>query len=73
VGKIKTSIEADVSLTLVKSKQRYIATTKPLLRHVETALVLVRLKSETENVDSYKNTGLFVYGKEGSDIYKITL
>ncbi len=72
MGKIVASKEASVSLTLVKSKQKYSAT-KPVLRHVETALVLVRLKSEAETADSNKNTGLFVYGKEGSDIYKITL
>lgn len=73
MGKIKTSIEAGVGFALASDKQKYTVGTKPVLVHAETAHVIVRLKTEVQKADGNKNTGLFVYGKEGSDIYKITL
>ena len=41
--------------------------------HVETALGLIKLKAEADNTDGDGDQALFVYGKDGSDSYKITL
>ncbi len=41
--------------------------------HVETALGLIKLKAEADNTDGNGDQALFVYGKDGSDSYKITL
>jgi hypothetical protein len=71
VGKIVASNEASVSLMLATAKPKY--ATKPVLRHVETAQTLLKLKAAAAAEDQNKDEGMFVYGKEGSDIYKITL
>jgi hypothetical protein len=73
VGKIVASNEASVSLMLATAKPKY--ATKPVLRHVETAQTLLKLKAAAAAAaeDQNKDEGMFVYGKEGSDIYKITL
>ena len=41
--------------------------------HVETALGLIKLKAEADKENSNGDQALFVYGKDGSDSYKITL
>jgi hypothetical protein len=69
VGKIVASNEASVSLMLATAKSKYAI--KPVLRHVETVQTLLKLKAAVQ--DQSKDEGMFVYGKEGSDIYKITL
>jgi hypothetical protein len=71
VGKIVASNEASVSLMLATTKPKYAI--KPVLRHVETVQTLIKLKAEADKSDHDKDEGLFVYGKEGSDFYKITL
>ena len=71
MGKIVASIEASVDLTLASLKSKH--NSKPVMSHVETALVLVKLKAEAEKADGKGNQVLFVYGQEGSDVYKITL
>jgi hypothetical protein len=71
VGKIVASKEASVSLMLAETKPKY--ATKPVLRYVETAQTLLKLKSVAELSDPSEGKGLFVYGSEGADVYKITL
>jgi hypothetical protein len=71
VGKIVASNEASVSLTLATAKPKYV--TKPVLRYVETAQTLLKLKSVAELSDPSEDEGLFVYGNKGVDVYKITL
>ena len=72
MGKIVASNEADVGLTWASDKQKYVGT-KPVSAHAETALLLAKLKTKAQKADHSKCKGLFVYGKEGSDVYKITL
>ena len=71
MGKIVASKEASVALTLASIKSKH--SPKPVLRHVETALTLVKLKAEADKSVGYGDKVLFVYGEEGSDVYKITL
>ena len=71
MGKIVASKEASVSLTLATAKPKYV--TKPVLRYVETAQTLLKLKSVAALSDPSEGIGLFVYGKEGEDVYEITL
>ena len=70
MGKIKTSVEADVGLTLASDKQKYKTNIKPKLVHAETALLLSKLKLQAEKADNAKDEAMYVYGKNG---IKITL
>ena len=70
MGKIKTSVEADVGLTLASDKQKYKTNIKPKLVHAETALLLSKLKLQAEKSTDNDDEEMYVYGIGG---IKITL
>lgn len=70
MGKIKTSIEANVGLTLASDKQKYKTNIKPKLLHAETALLLSKLKLLAQKASDNEGEDMYVYGKNG---VKITL